>query len=42
MHLSPEAQQKAILRRACGMMGLGTILVLLFSDPMVRQGGDWP
>eukprot|EP00045_Choanoeca_perplexa_P016259 m.217961 g.217961 ORF g.217961 m.217961 type:complete len:581 (-) comp17210_c1_seq2:101-1843(-) len=35
IHLSPEAQQRAILKRACWMMGLGTVLVLLFSDPMV-------
>eukprot|EP00730_Choanoeca_flexa_P013326 TRINITY_DN5196_c0_g1_i1.p1 TRINITY_DN5196_c0_g1~~TRINITY_DN5196_c0_g1_i1.p1 ORF type:complete len:583 (+),score=148.80 TRINITY_DN5196_c0_g1_i1:29-1777(+) len=35
VHLSPEAQQRAILLRSCWMMGLGTILVLLFSDPMV-------
>lgn len=33
--LSPEEQQAAIKRRATWMMSLGTILVLLFSDPMV-------
>ena len=33
--LSPEEQQKAIKRRAFGMLFIGTALVLLFSDPMV-------
>jgi len=34
-HLDYQDQQKAIFRRACVGMGLGTILVLVFSDPMV-------
>lgn len=33
--LSPEAQQSRVLRRSMWSMGLGTLLVLLFSDPMV-------
>jgi len=33
--LPPEVQQQKIFRRACQMMGLGTVLVLIFSDPMV-------
>lgn len=33
--LSPEAQQRAIKRRAFFMLFIGTALVLLFSDPMV-------
>lgn len=33
--LSPEAQQRAIKRRAFSMLFIGTALVLLFSDPMV-------
>jgi Ca2+/H+ antiporter len=33
--MSPEQQQRAIKIRSCWMMGLGTCLVLLFSDPMV-------
>lgn len=32
--LSPEEQQTRIKRRAFGKMAMGTILVLLFSDPM--------
>ena len=34
-HLSPEAQQRAIKIRAAWQMTLGTLLVLIFSDPMV-------
>uniref|UniRef100_A0A0G4FE07 EF-hand domain-containing protein n=1 Tax=Chromera velia CCMP2878 TaxID=1169474 RepID=A0A0G4FE07_9ALVE len=34
-HLSPEQQQTRIKMRAFYQMGLGTALVLLFSDPMV-------
>eukprot|EP00163_Fabomonas_tropica_P026427 TRINITY_DN4849_c0_g1_i1.p1 TRINITY_DN4849_c0_g1~~TRINITY_DN4849_c0_g1_i1.p1 ORF type:complete len:441 (+),score=141.17 TRINITY_DN4849_c0_g1_i1:94-1323(+) len=34
-HLSPEQQKRAILLRSFRMMGVGTLLVLLFSDPMV-------
>merc|ERR550514_2498892 len=33
--LSPEEQQKRIKVRSCWMMGLGTLMVLIFSDPMV-------
>ena len=33
--LSPEEQQKAIIKRSLWQMSLGTILCLLFSDPMV-------
>eukprot|EP00968_Pinguiococcus_pyrenoidosus_P004563 scaffold301_cov243-Pinguiococcus_pyrenoidosus.AAC.68 len=35
MHLPPEEQQRRVLMRSFYMMGLGTALVLLFSDPMV-------
>uniref|UniRef100_A0A7S1L8V1 EF-hand domain-containing protein n=1 Tax=Neobodo designis TaxID=312471 RepID=A0A7S1L8V1_NEODS len=34
-HLSPEEQQKRILQRSFMLMGLGTVIVVLFSDPMV-------
>jgi len=33
--LSPEQQQRAIIKQALTMLTLGTALVLLFSDPMV-------
>merc|ERR1712064_22182 len=33
--LSPEEQQKRIKQRAFSMMGLGTLLVVMFSDPAV-------
>ncbi|KNC49757.1 Ca2:Cation Antiporter family [Thecamonas trahens ATCC 50062] len=33
--LSPEEQQRKIKMRSAWLMGLGTVLVLLFSDPMV-------
>jgi Ca2+/H+ antiporter len=33
--LSPEEQQSAIKKRSFMMMAIGTVLVLLFSDPMV-------
>eukprot|EP00049_Salpingoeca_infusionum_P026725 m.27542 g.27542 ORF g.27542 m.27542 type:complete len:576 (+) comp8937_c1_seq2:50-1777(+) len=33
-HLDPKAQQRAVLLRSCWMMLLGTVTVLLFSDPM--------
>ena len=33
--LSPEEQQRAVKLRSGWMMALGTIVVLLFSDPMV-------
>lgn len=35
VHLSPEEQQKRILRRSCYTMGIGLLLVVLFSDPAV-------
>eukprot|EP00051_Salpingoeca_urceolata_P022048 m.352557 g.352557 ORF g.352557 m.352557 type:complete len:639 (-) comp19903_c6_seq3:847-2763(-) len=35
LELDPRARQRAILMRAFRMMGIGTIVVLLFSDPMV-------
>merc|ERR1719399_2417374 len=38
--LSPEEQQAAIKARACWMMGLGTVLVLVFSDPAVGVLSD--
>jgi hypothetical protein len=34
-HLSPDEQQRAIKKRAAFMLGLGTLLVVLISDPMV-------
>lgn len=34
--LSPEEQQRAIMRRAFSMLVIGTAIVLLFSDPMVE------
>ena len=40
-HLDYQDQQKAIFRRACFGMGLGTILVLIFSDPMVDILNDF-
>ncbi len=33
--LDPDQQQAFIKRKACMMMGMGTLLVLVFSDPMV-------
>jgi len=33
--LSPAEQQSAVSFRAAWMLGLGTALVVLFSDPMV-------
>jgi Ca2+/Na+ antiporter len=33
--MSPDAQQRAIKRRAFIMLTIGTVLVVLFSDPMV-------
>lgn len=35
--LDAEAQQRALLMRAFTTMGLGTLLVVLFSDPMTGQ-----
>lgn len=34
-HLSPEEQQAAVKKRAGVMLAMGTVLVVLFSDPMV-------
>ncbi len=34
-HLPPSEQQKRIKMRSLWMMGMGTLLVLIFSDPMV-------
>lgn len=34
-HLSPDQQQAAIKKKAFTMLTIGTLLVLLFSDPMV-------
>jgi len=34
-HLSPKQQRLRILLRSCWMMGLGVLLVVIFSDPMV-------
>jgi len=34
-HLSPKQQRIRIILRSCWMMGLGVILVIVFSDPMV-------
>lgn len=34
-HLSPEEQQKRIKMRAAWRCGVGTLLILVFSDPMV-------
>jgi len=34
-HLSPDEQQNMIKRRSFKMMGVGTLLILIFSDPMV-------
>lgn len=38
--LSPEEQQKRIIMRSCWQMGMGTLLVLFFSDPMVDVLGN--
>jgi len=40
-HLDYKEQQRAIFIRACWGMGLGTILVLIFSDPMVSILDDF-
>jgi len=34
-HLSPKQQRLRIVLRSCWMMGLGVLLVVIFSDPMV-------
>merc|ERR1719487_1370184 len=33
--LTPDQQRMKILSKACYLMGLGTVLTLIFSDPMV-------
>jgi len=40
LDLSPDAQQSAIKKRAFSMLIIGTILVVLFSDPMVDVIGE--
>lgn len=39
--MSPEQQMRMVIFRAAYMMGLGTLLVLLFSDPMVDVLSEW-
>lgn len=39
--LPEEEQQRRIIFRAVWMMAFGTALVLLFSDPMVENLGEW-
>eukprot|EP00413_Alexandrium_margalefii_P045380 CAMPEP_0204586272 /NCGR_PEP_ID=MMETSP0661-20131031/47396_1 /ASSEMBLY_ACC=CAM_ASM_000606 /TAXON_ID=109239 /ORGANISM="Alexandrium margalefi, Strain AMGDE01CS-322" /LENGTH=522 /DNA_ID=CAMNT_0051595899 /DNA_START=64 /DNA_END=1632 /DNA_ORIENTATION=- len=39
--LTPDQQFKRLLIRSCWMMGLGTFLVLIFSDPMVDVLSNW-
>mmetsp|Transcript_9107 Transcript_9107/g.21813 ORF Transcript_9107/g.21813 Transcript_9107/m.21813 type:complete len:563 (+) Transcript_9107:75-1763(+) len=39
--LSPEEQQKRIKMRALWKMGMGTLLVLIFSDPAVDVLSQW-
>jgi Ca2+/Na+ antiporter len=39
--LDPATQQRRIICRSMAMMGFGTFLVLLFSDPMVDALGEW-
>ena len=39
-HLSPAEQQKRIIRRAFTMMSVGTVIVILFSDPIVDLLGN--
>eukprot|EP00742_Colponemidia_sp_Colp-10_P022627 GILJ01026779.1.p1 GENE.GILJ01026779.1~~GILJ01026779.1.p1 ORF type:complete len:428 (-),score=100.53 GILJ01026779.1:101-1384(-) len=34
-HLTPEEQQKRLIRRSFFLMGVGVLVVLIFSDPMV-------
>ena len=33
--MAPDQQMKHVIRRSCWQMGVGTAIVLLFSDPMV-------
>jgi len=39
--LSPEEQLKRVLFRSIWMMGVGTLMVLIFSDPMVDVLSEW-
>mmetsp|Transcript_79052 Transcript_79052/g.235562 ORF Transcript_79052/g.235562 Transcript_79052/m.235562 type:complete len:527 (+) Transcript_79052:74-1654(+) len=39
--LTPRQQFTRLLFRSCWMMGLGTLLVLIFSDPMVDILSEW-
>lgn len=39
--MSPDQQMKRVIFRSCWMMGLGTFLVLIFSDPMVDVLSEW-
>ena len=39
-HLAPEEQQRRILHRSLWMMGVGTLVVLVFSDAMVEVLGS--
>jgi len=39
--LSPEEQLKRVLFRSVWMMGVGTLMVLIFSDPMVDVLSEW-
>ena len=40
LELSPKEQQTAIKKRAFSMLFIGTVLVVLFSDPMVEVIGE--
>mmetsp|Transcript_24006 Transcript_24006/g.81043 ORF Transcript_24006/g.81043 Transcript_24006/m.81043 type:complete len:534 (-) Transcript_24006:167-1768(-) len=40
-HLTPSQQMSRVIMRALWMMGLGTVLVLVFSDPMVDCLSEW-
>jgi len=39
--LTPAEQERSMLFRSCGLMGFGTIVVLLFSDPAVNVFTEW-
>jgi len=39
--LSPKQQKCRIIFRSCWMMALGTLMVLIFSDPMVDALSEW-
>eukprot|EP00446_Apocalathium_sp_SHHI-4_P058083 CAMPEP_0177299858 /NCGR_PEP_ID=MMETSP0368-20130122/4250_1 /TAXON_ID=447022 ORGANISM="Scrippsiella hangoei-like, Strain SHHI-4" /NCGR_SAMPLE_ID=MMETSP0368 /ASSEMBLY_ACC=CAM_ASM_000363 /LENGTH=531 /DNA_ID=CAMNT_0018758219 /DNA_START=69 /DNA_END=1664 /DNA_ORIENTATION=- len=40
-HLTPKQQMRRVIMRSLWMMGLGTVLVLIFSDPMVDCLSEW-